>query len=117
MTPRYSAICCYFGQWPKWFKYWLSSCRLNKGIDFICVTDIPMDGYDVPENVKVLHYSFAEVQAKVRKTFPEIEVSLDRPYKLCDFKTAYGYIFHEYLADYDDWGIYNMGRNIEVYPE
>ena len=33
-----------------------------------------------------------------------MQVTLDRPYKLCDFKPAYGFIFGEYLKEYDYWG-------------
>ena len=32
------------------------------------------------------------------------EISLNSPYKLCDFRPAYGDIFQEELQDYDFWG-------------
>lgn len=32
------------------------------------------------------------------------EVNVDTPYKLCDFKPAYGLIFSEYIQGYDFWG-------------
>jgi hypothetical protein len=31
-------------------------------------------------------------------------VNIDYPYKLCDFKPAYGFIFPEIIAKYDFWG-------------
>jgi hypothetical protein len=31
-------------------------------------------------------------------------VKIDIPYKLCDFKPAYGYIFADYIKEYDFWG-------------
>ena len=33
-----------------------------------------------------------------------LEITLDIPYKLCDFKPTYGYIFSEYLKKYQFWG-------------
>ena len=32
------------------------------------------------------------------------EVYLERPYKCCDLKPAYGVIFEEYLTAYSYWG-------------
>lgn len=29
---------------------------------------------------------------------------MDKPYKLCDYKPAYGYVFAEYLKEYPYWG-------------
>lgn len=121
MMTKYSGICCYFGQWPAHFRWWLNSCRYNADITFLLVTDIPLEGYAVPENVRVIRKSFAEVCALIASKFPEIEVSLDRPYKLCDFKTAYGYIFQEYLQGYDYWGFYDIdtiwGKITQFIPE
>lgn len=33
---------------------------------------------------------------------------MERPYKLCDFKTAYGYIFNDLFEGYDYWGYYDI---------
>lgn len=108
MKTKYAAVCCYFGQWPSHFAWWLSSCQYNAGITFFLVTDIPVVGYKVPENVRILKMSFSEVKDLVASKFPDITISLNRPYKLCDFKTAYGYIFQEHLQDYAYWGFYDI---------
>lgn len=105
---RYSAFCCYFGKWPSHFRFWLDSCRYNKGITFFLVSDISLYGYQVPENVHLIRMSFREVHDLISSKFPEIKISLDRPYKLCDFKTTYGYIFEEYCKEYDYWGYYDI---------
>lgn len=105
---QYAAVCCYFGQWPEYFQFWLKSCSYNDKIDFYLVSDIPTNGYEVPENVHIVTKTFAQVQELVRTKFPEISVSLDRPYKLCDFKTAYGYIFEDLFKGYDYWGFYDI---------
>lgn len=106
--PKYACICCYFGKWPSTFAYWLKSCEYNKGIDFFLVSDIATDEYEIPENVHVVRKSFADVQLLVADKFKGIDVSLERPYKLCDFKTAYGYIFSDIFDGYDYWGFYDI---------
>lgn len=43
------------------------------------------------------------MQEQIRTTF-DFHVSIDSPYKLCDYKVAYGEIFERYLKKYDFWG-------------
>ena len=38
------------------------------------------------------------------RSFFDFEISLERPYKLCDFRPAFGEIFADELAGYDFWG-------------
>ena len=38
----------------------------------------------------------------------DFSIYLDHPYKLCDYKPAYGYIFAEYAHGYDYWGHCDM---------
>ena len=33
-----------------------------------------------------------------------MKVKIEKPYKLCDFKPAYGKIFEDYIVNYDFWG-------------
>ena len=115
---KYSAVCCYFGKWPSHFQFWLDSCRYNRNITFFLVSDIPTDEFRLPENVCVIRMSFPELHDLISTKFSEIKISLDRPYKLCDFKTAYGYIFDEYCKEYEYWGYYDIDTiwgNIEKF--
>lgn len=105
---KYSAIGCYYGKWPSHFGMWLTSCGYNPGITFFLVTDISVEEYEVPANVCIVKMSFAEIQSLVRENFPNIEISLHRPYKLCDFRTAYGQIFKHLIKDYEYWGYYDF---------
>jgi hypothetical protein len=105
MTPeryRIAAITCYFGKKPWYFDLFLKSAGLNARVDFILVTDFTaMD--ECPENVHVIPSTLSEVKARARKALG-IDVMLETPYKLCDFKPAYGLIFSDLLKDYDFWG-------------
>lgn len=91
----------YFGNLPNYFNLWLKSCEMNEKIDFLVITDNYVQS--IPENVKVINMSFDDVKKLVEKKL-EMEVALNRPYKMCDLKVVYGKIFEEYLSDYDYWG-------------
>ena len=117
----YSAICCYFGQWPNYFQLWLNSCGYNSGIDFWLVTDIPMEGLSVPQNVKVLSMSFEDLRSRIVEVFKGEEICFERPYKICDFRPAYPEIFPEIVNQYDYWGYFDIdtlwGDILKFLPE
>lgn len=100
-------ICPYFGVLPKQhMELWLQSCEMNPNIDWLILTD-DRTKYNYPGNVKVEYYSFLEMKEYIQRKF-EFKISLEAPYKLCDFKPTYGYIFSEYLVGYDYWGHCDM---------
>lgn len=90
----------YFGPFPKQFNFWLQSAYLNPSIDFILITDQVISN---KENVKIVSMTFNELKCFMRDKF-EFPLSLTNPYKLCDFRPAYGYIFEKYIKKYDFWG-------------
>lgn len=96
-------ICPYFGILPKQhMEIWLQSCCMNPSIDWLIITD-DKTNYNYPENVRIVYYTFSEMKDYIQSKF-KFKINLDRPYKLCDFKPAYGYIFSEYAYGYDFWG-------------
>ena len=92
----------FFGSFPNYFPLFLKSCERNSGYDWLIFTD-NYSQYSYPENVKVFHTTFEELKKRVERAFP-FPVKLPFPYKLCDFKPAYGLIFREELSDYKYWG-------------
>lgn len=92
----------YFGQFPNYFNLFLQSCAANTTISWIIVTDNEED-YDYPANVKRVSMTFSQMQTLVQEKF-DFPVALHEPYKLCDYKVAYGYLFEEELRGYDFWG-------------
>ena len=92
----------YFGKFNNYFQLYLDSCGKNKKIDWLIYTD-DKTKYNFPDNVKVKYISFKEIKEKIQHKFP-YKVSLERAYKLCDFRPLYGYIFEEDIQDYDYWG-------------
>lgn len=98
---KVSIIAAYFGSLPSNFRYWLASCGWNPSIDFLIFTDQQVDG--APKNVHIEPMSFEEV-GRLASGALSYEVCLKRPYKLCDYKPAYGLIFKRWLNGYDYWG-------------
>ena len=92
----------YYGKFPNYFDLWLESVRYNPTIDFLIVSDIE-EQYNYPQNVKIKKMTFAELQERIRSLFP-FKAAIDSPYKLCDYKVAYGEIFYEETKNYDFWG-------------
>lgn len=73
----------------------------NPAVDWLLVTEAPV--MDTPPDVTVLRYEFADLVARIQNHF-DFEISLKRPYKLCDFRPAFGEVFPDELAGYDFWG-------------
>lgn len=92
----------YFGKFPNNFNIWLTSCKYNPTIDWLIFTD-DKTPYDYPENVKVTYTEFSKIKERVQALY-NFKISLKTPYKLCDFKPAYGEIFAKELDGYDFWG-------------
>lgn len=91
----------YFGKLPSYIQNFLISCSYNKDIDFLIFTDDEIDcAFD---NVKIINIDFKTLKKRIQDKL-QMDVSLYFPYKLCDFKPAYGVIFDDYLKKYDFWG-------------
>lgn len=106
-------ICPYFGVINKSIhSLWLQGCAANPEITFLLLTDdeealkMPM-----PENVKGIFVSWADCVALVKSKF-DFEIVLNNPYKLCDYRPAFGYIFADYIANFDFWGHTDSGDTL-----
>ena len=95
-------ICPYFGKLPEYFDLVLESCKYNDTIDWIIFTD-DKTKYNYPSNVKVYCMSFEQMQKYIQNKIP-FKIDLEKPYKLCDYRPLYGYIFKSYINEYDFWG-------------
>lgn len=98
--------CCfiipYFGKLPNYFQLFLKSCEYNPTFNWIVFTD-DMTDFHYPDNVKRIGMSFKELQKLVQNKF-DFKIKLEKPYKLCDYKPAYGYIFQDYITGFKMWG-------------
>ncbi len=92
----------YFGKFPNYFQLWLNSVKYNSQIDFMIITDDDTE-YDYPSNVILKKESFQNLRRRIKENY-DFRVPLKSPYKLCDFRGAYGDIFEKELKEYDFWG-------------
>lgn len=92
----------YFGHFNNYFQLFLNSCKYNPDYDWIIFTD-DKTKYDYPKNVIVHYITFSELKKDIQKKF-EFPIALNYPYKFCDLKPMYGYIFSNYLKKYPFWG-------------
>lgn len=92
----------YFGKFDNIFPLWLKSCEINNSIDFIIITDIK-NKFELPNNVKFIKYSFSELKQRIQSIY-DFEISLESPYRFCNFRPAYGEIFNDLIKGYDYWG-------------
>lgn len=94
----------YYGKLPCFFQAWLISAKAQKNIDFLLISDLIGEEvlYD-SDNIKVLNWTYQEAIDYIQSKF-DFKINIEKPYKFCDFKPAYGYIFSEYIKDYDFWG-------------
>lgn len=90
----------YFGKFPNYFSLFLNSCRANSSINWLLITDIPIQDLDIPNNVFLQRKTFEEIQQLIALKF---QIRIQRPYDLCKFRVAYADLFPEAL-DYDFWG-------------
>lgn len=98
--------CCfivpYFGEFPNYFQLFLNTCAYNIDFNWLIITDSKQK-YRIPSNVLFKYMSFEDIQNLVKKKIDSGAV-LDRPYKLCDYKPTYGYLFEELIVNYQFWG-------------
>lgn len=94
----------YFGNLDSkgYFQRFLDSCKNNGSFTWMIFTD-DRTGYEYPSNVIVEYIEFSAFCKLIQKKF-DFQIKIDAPYKLCDFKPAYGDIFRERLEGYDWWG-------------
>lgn len=99
---RIGIILPYFGTFPNYFPLFLESCRWNPTVDWLIYTDSDK-AYDYPDNVKVHKTTFEAFRARLQEAY-DFPISLETPYKLCDYKVTYGDTLQSDLKDYDFWG-------------
>ena len=104
---RICIIACYFGELPEYFEIWKYSCKYNKDIDFLLVTDNDIEIKD--KNIKVLNMKLEDLCNLAEKKL-EMKISISNPYKLCDFKPVYGKILEDYINQYEFWGVCDIDQ-------
>lgn len=100
--PSILMIMPYFGCWPEWMDLYIESCKWNPTINWLFFTDCG-EPNNQASNVAFVHTTLTELEQRFSDKLG-IKATLPRAYKLCDYKPTYGFVFEEYLSDYDFWG-------------
>ena len=98
-------IAVYFGSLPPYYAAHMESIGANSDVDFLLVTDQSV--VDPPPNLHIRRTTWGDFQRKVHVALGE-QTRLDRPYKVCDFRPAFGRLFADELAEYDFWGHHDL---------
>jgi hypothetical protein len=98
---KIALIVPYFGEIPDYTDIFFKSLEFNKEIDVILFTDQQLC-IDLP-NLIVYKISFEDIKTRIQEKFP-FEICLNNPYKLCDYRPSFGYVFDNELKEYDFWG-------------
>lgn len=91
----------YFGVLPSFFPYFAESARHSSNMDVLLFTDARID-LAVPGNIKIYPYTLSDFN-RLASRMLKMQVAVSSPYKLCDFRPAYGIIFQEYIRNHEFW--------------
>lgn len=97
---RIAVIFPYFGQLPAQYGAWRASVLQNGDVDFLFFTDCDVE---TAANIFVHRMSFDDFRMMAQRRF-DFPITLDRPYKICDYRPAFAYILADYIKGYDFWG-------------
>ncbi len=94
------------GPMPPYANLFFETVAHNPGVDLFVLSDC---GWYEPRSANVTYVActLADVRERAQALFG-FEISLEAPYKLCDYKPAYGLMFSDYLSSYDFWGHCDM---------
>ena len=95
-------IICYFGEWPGYFPYFLTSIAQNKSFHWLIFSD---NYYNFPKynNINYHKIDLSEFN-KLTSYKTNIKIQIDKAYKLCDIRPLFGKIFEDQLSGFDYWG-------------
>lgn len=101
---RIILIIPYFGNLDAtgYFTLFLDSCSSNDTIDFLLLTD-DATPYEYPRNIRVELTTLQALKERFQRNY-NFPISLEHPYKLCDYKLAYGELLAKEITGYDAWG-------------
>ena len=99
-------ISVWFGPWPAYLDFFLKTCTANHSIDWIIISDQHRPDTSAG-NIAFRKLSVMEFADAASEKLG-FEISIQDPYKLCDFKPALGYIFEDMLTTYQYWGYCDM---------
>lgn len=93
-------------QFPRYFEHFIGTFRQTTSVDLKILTNISYkDKYAKYQTSNVTFHGM-ELSRLVQLFEQKLGLKFQnfRPYKLCDLKPTYGFVFSDYLKEYDFWG-------------
>lgn len=91
------------GHWPEYIDWHFASAKANSSVDFYIFTDDhSILKWAEADNINIINMTFEDCVDLIHKKLGDVKI--DKPYKLCDYRPAYGVIFEDYIKNYDFWG-------------
>ena len=100
MSYKIGVIVPYFGILPDTTKTWMKSIQINHTIKYFLITDQKSVKL-YSENLEIIIMSFESLQMRFKEM---LSINIKSPYKLCDLKPTYGYVFNDLLHQFKYWG-------------
>lgn len=101
--PSIALMVSWYGPYPWYFPYFVHTIGFSPTVDFFIITDNTEEIQNKPDNLKIICRTINELKEDFSSKLG-FSVNIDSPYKLCDFKPAYGYLFQDIINGYDFWG-------------
>ncbi|TDQ08448.1 DUF6625 family protein [Pedobacter metabolipauper] len=95
-------IIIYFGKWPEWYNFFLESCSKNIDVNFLIFTDQEVETNPFT-NIRYIDFSMKDFNMLASAKL-DLAIEFTEPYKICDFRPAFGIIFEDYLKGCTFWG-------------
>lgn len=99
---RIAVVTFFFGKLPWYFRFFQQSCGANPTVDFIFFTDNQAPA-DVPPNLQFVWFTLADFNSLATQQLG-FTIDIQKGYKVCDLRPAFGVIFSDYIKDYHWWG-------------
>lgn len=101
MKYKIKIIIPYFGAFKNSIIPFFQSCENNPEFEWLIFTDNKVSHpYD---NIEFKYCTLNDIKNRIEKMLG-FSIALDAPYKLCDYRPAFGYIFQDELKGCDFWG-------------
>ena len=92
----------FFGKVVLWNSLFFESIALNTNYNWLIFSDITFND-PLPENIRLIYMQLDQFNLLLSNKLG-FKINIIHPYKICDFKPTFGYIFSDYLADFKYWG-------------
>lgn len=99
---KIAVVTFFFGELPWYFRFFQQSCGANPTVDFIFFTD-NQPNRDTPPNLQFHYFTLPDFNRLATQQLG-FTIDIQKGYKVCDLRPAFGVIFADYLTGYDWWG-------------